>query len=112
MSSIPVVVQLVQELLSFGQEVLQGLLQELVVASDKVTVNEGCRLVELVVVRDDVEHVVLHTWVFLLDLFFDNKGHKAEGQAEVLVQNVPVVVFSVETVPHLVRDVIKCFVVL
>lgn len=63
---------------------------------DELTISEGGSIPEYVVIRLNVEDILELALVLVLNALLDDKGHEAERQRQVLLEDQPVVVLAIQ----------------
>jgi hypothetical protein len=59
---------------------------------DKFSISERSLSIEYEVIGSLIENIMRYVQVLILDLVFDDEAHVAEGHANVLIEDEPIVV--------------------
>jgi hypothetical protein len=76
-------------------QILENSLKQSVIFNYKITFNEAGAFVEYVVIGLNVETVSVLERVIVFYFILDHEGHVTEWERKELVQNQPIVIFTV-----------------
>ena len=74
-----------------------------VVGLDEVAVEEAGAFVEDVIIRLRIKNIILLQLIILLNLIFNHKTHKAKTQTQVLLQQQPIIIFTIASMPEVLN---------